>query len=86
AAAAVSSAVDATAAQRQVGRRPDAQAAVAAARRVIAAEPGMHGSVTVAGDGSIRVTTSTTTDTVLLSLIGITRLQGNGEAGAQLYD
>lgn len=86
AAAAARSAVDATAAQRQAGRRPDAGLALAAARQVIASEPGLHGSATLAADGSVQVTTSTTIDTVFLGLIGITALQGHGEAKAQLFD
>ncbi len=86
AAAAARSAVDATAAQRQAGRRPDAGVAIAAARQVIADESGLQGSATLAADGSVQVTTSTTVDTVFLSLIGINTLQGHGEAKAQLFD
>ncbi|MFT3860956.1 pilus assembly protein TadE [Micropruina sp.] len=86
AAAAARAAVDATAAERQAGRRPDAAAAVAAANRVIADEPGMQGRATLAADGSVQVTTSTSIDTVFLSLIGIGTLQGHGSAQAQLFD
>ncbi|MFT4216438.1 MAG: hypothetical protein QM619_04525 [Micropruina sp.] len=86
AAAAARSAADATAAHRQLGRRPDANAAIAAARTVIAGQPGMEGNVSIAEDGRVRVTTTTKVDTVLLSLIGITSLRGNGQADAQLYD
>jgi len=86
AAAAARSAADATAAQRQAGRRPDTGLAVAAANQVIAAEPGIQGTVSLAADGSVSVTTSTSVDTVLLSLIGISRLQGHGSASAQLFD
>jgi len=86
AAAAARSAVDATATQRQAGRRPDAGVAIAAARQVIADESGLQGSATLAQDGSVQVTTSTTIDTVFLSLIGINTLQGHGEAKAQLFD
>lgn len=86
AAAAARSAADATAAQRQAGRRPDTAAALTAARHVLAAEPGIQGSVSVASDGTVRVTTSTSVDTVLLSLIGINRLEGHGDASAQLFD
>lgn len=86
AAAAARSAADATAAQRQAGRRPDTASAVAAAREVLAAEPGVRGSVTVAADGTVRVITSTSVDTLLLSLIGINRLEGHGDASAQLFD
>ncbi len=86
AAAAARSAADATAPYRQAGRRPDAGVAIAAARAVIAAEPGIDGSVALADDGRVRVTTSTSVDTVLLSLIGITTLRGHGSADAQLYD
>lgn len=85
AAAAARAAVDATAPQRQAGRRPDAAVAIAAARTVIGGQPGLQGEVGVAGDGSVRVTTRTTVDTVLLSLIGISRLEGRGSATAQLF-
>ena len=86
AAAAARAAVDATAPQRQAGHRPDAGVALAAAQEVLAGEPDIQGSVSLAADGTVRVTTSTSVDTVLLSLIGITRLPGNGNAAAQLYD
>ena len=83
AAAAARSAVDATAAQRQAGRRPDPHAALAAANQVIGDQPGMQGSATLAADGSVQVTTSTSVETIFLSLIGISRLQGHGSATAQ---
>ncbi len=86
AAAAARSAADATAAQRQAGHRPDAGVAIMAARQVIAAEPGIRGSATLAPDGSVQVTTSTDVETVFLSLIGINSLQGHGSATAQLFD
>ena len=86
AAAAARSAAATTAAPRQGGRRPGAGAALAAARAGIAAELGMQGSVHLAADGRVRVTTSTTVETVLLSLIGIATLRGDGSADAQLYD
>ncbi len=86
AAAAARAAVDATAAQRQAGHRPDAGTALAAAHEMIAAEPRMQGSVSVAADGTVRVSTTTSVDTVLLSLIGVTQLSGSGSAAAQLYD
>lgn len=86
AAAAARSAVDATAAQRQAGRRPDAGLAIAAARQVLASEPGVHGTATLNADGSVQVTTSTSVSTVFLSLIGINTVTGNGSATAQLFD
>jgi Flp pilus assembly protein TadG len=86
AAAAARAAVDTTAAQRQAGRRPDGGAAVAAANRVIADEQGMHGSASLAADGSVRVTTSVEVDTIFLSLIGLRTLQGHGSASAQLFN
>lgn len=86
AAAAARAAVDATAPQRQAGRRPEPAVAVAAARQVIAGEPGLRGEVRLAGDGSVEVTTVSTIDTVLLSLIGISRLEAHGSASAQLFD
>ena len=72
-----------------IRRRRDSAAvtaALAAAQEVLAGEPDIQGSVSLAADGTVRVTTSTSVDTVLLSLIGITRLPGNGNAAAQLYD
>ena len=77
--------VDTTAAQRQAGRRPDGGAAVAAAKRVIADETGMHGTASLASDGSVQVTTAVEVDTVFLSLIGIRTVQGHGSATAQLF-
>ena len=86
AAAAARSAVDATAADRQAGRRPNAHVALAAANQVIGDEPGMQGSSRLAADGSVQVTTSTRIETIFLSLIGISSLQGHGSAKAQLFD
>ncbi len=86
AAAAARSAVDATAAERQAGRRPNAALAIAAANRVIADEPDMHGSASLASDGTVQVSTSTSIDTIFLSLIGVGSLQGHGSARAQLFD
>lgn len=54
--------------------------------RSIAGEAGLQGSVGLAADGTVRVTTSTSVDTVLLSLIGINTLPGHGSAEAQLHD
>ena len=53
---------------------------------MIADAAGMHGSAALAADGSVQVTTSTSVDTVFLSLIGIRSLQGHGSARAQLFD
>lgn len=86
AAAAARAAVDATAADRQAGRRPDAGEALAVARAVIAGENGLQGSATLDADGTVRVSTAATVDTVFLSLIGIGTLRAEGSATAQLFD
>jgi Flp pilus assembly protein TadG len=85
AAAAARAAVDATAPSRQAGQRPDRAAALAAARQRLASEDGVTSTVSVAADGTVRVTTSATVDTVFLSLIGIRTLSVDGEAQAQLH-
>ena len=83
ASAAARAAADETAASRLAGKQPDAGAAIAAARQVLAQSEGVAGEVRLAGD-RIQVTTTAGVDTVLLSLIGITRLDGHGSAEAEL--
>ncbi len=84
AAAAARAATDETATRRLAGRAADAGAAVAAARQVLADHPGVTGAVTLAGDGTVRVATRATVETVFLSLIGIDSLSGKGSAESQL--
>lgn len=83
ASAAARAAADETAAARLAGEQPDAGAAIAAARRVLAEADGVTGEVRLSGD-RVQVTTSAGVDTILLSLIGIARLDGHGSAEAEL--
>lgn len=82
AAHAARAAVDASARARAIGLPPDAAEVTRAGTRVLA-DRGVTGEVRIQ-DGVVRVTTSTTTRTVFLSLIGITSLQAEGEATAVL--
>ncbi len=83
AAAAARAAADETAAARLAGEDPDAGAAIAAARRVLAEAGGVTGEVELAGS-RVRVRASTTAETVFLSLVGINRLDARGAAEAEL--
>lgn len=83
ASAAARAGADATAASRLAGEAPDVSAAVLAAQKVLSASEDVIGDVEVAG-GRIRVTTTSGADTVLLSLIGIGRLDAHGSAEAEL--
>ncbi|MGC3993465.1 MAG: hypothetical protein QM779_04955 [Propionicimonas sp.] len=82
ASAAARAAADETAAARLAGRTPDAGAVIAAARRVLD-EGEVDGDVRLVG-GRVHVDTRTGADTVLLSLVGITRLEAKGSAEADL--
>ena len=84
ASAAARAATDETATRRLAGRDLDVGAAVAAARQSLSESPRVSGTVAVAGDGTVRVTTRATVETVFLSLIGIDSLGANGSAEAQL--
>lgn len=84
AAAAARAAADETATRRLAGRQLDVGAAVTAARRVIAASPELSGTVSVTGEGNVRVSTRTAVETVFLSLIGIGSLSASGSAEAGL--
>ena len=59
-------------------------AALAAANRVIANHPGISGSAYLTGDDTLDVTTSTSTATVFLGLVGIDVLTGEGQASVNL--
>lgn len=83
AAAAARAAADDTAAARLAGGAVDVAHAVARAQAVIATRPGVTGEVTVA-DGRVSVRTHTSVPTVLLSLIGVSRLEAKGSADADL--
>lgn len=76
-------AVDETAPARLAGRAPDVGAAIASAQRVLAASGDVTGDVRVVA-GRVQVTTSSSTEPVFLSLIGIRRLVGHGSAEADL--
>jgi transcription elongation GreA/GreB family factor len=85
AALAARAAADTTATARLAGREADRLTAVAAARQVLDAHPGIAGDVVVQGD-RVQVTTRATTPTVLLNLIGIRELAATGSATAALSD
>lgn len=84
AAQAARAAVDTTATARLAGGQPEAGAAVAAARQVLAAH-GVDGDISLAS-GRVEVHTSTRVGTVFLSLIGIDSLAATGTATAELRD
>lgn len=84
ASAAARAASDETATRRLAGRPIDRGTAIAAARRVIDANPGVSGSVSLSGNGTVLVSTRSAVDTVFLSLIGIGSLPASGRAEAQL--
>lgn len=83
ASAAARAGADATAASRLAGEKTDVAAAVTAARQVLSASEDVTGDVEVVAS-RIRVTTTSGADTVLLSLIGIPRLDAHGSAEAEL--
>lgn len=82
AAHAARAAVDASARARATGTPLDVGAVTAAGAQVLT-DRGVTGQVTIT-DGVVRVTTSTTTRTIFLSLVGITTLSASGEATAVL--
>ena len=85
AALAARAAADSTATARLAGQEVDRLTAVAAARQVLDAHPGIEGDVVVQGE-QVQVTTRATTRTVLLNLIGIRELRATGSATAELRD
>ena len=82
AAHAARAAVDASARARATGTPLDVGAVRAAGAQVIS-DRGLVGEVTIV-DGVVRVTTTSTSRTVFLSLVGITTLTSTGEATAVL--
>ena len=82
AAQAARAAGDAGAAARAAGLSFDVSVVQAAGRRSLA-EGGLGGDVRVEA-GAVRVTASASMPTVFLSVIGITRVSGRGEATATL--
>ena len=74
--------MDAGAAARAAGLSFDVSVVQAAGRRSLA-EGGLGGDVRVEA-GAVRVTASASMPTVFLSVIGITRVSGRGEATATL--
>lgn len=83
AAAAARAGADEAATARLGGHEPDIAAVVAKARGVLASSPDVAGEVTLAA-GRVRVRTAASTDTILLSLIGVNRLEASGYAEADL--
>ena len=73
---------NAAATQRLAGR-DGAGAAVLAAKTYLAGQPGVHGSVSLAG-GVVRVDTEASEPTLLLSAIAIDTVTGNGTATANV--
>ena len=76
-------ATDAGAASALEGR-PDPQAAAAAAREVLAADPAVDGTVSVLPGLQVRVTTTSQASTLFLSVIGIGTVRGGATATADL--
>ena len=83
AAAAARAAADETAPARLAGQQADVAAAIGAAQGVLADSGDVTGEVRLVA-GRVLVTTTSGVDTVFLSLIGITRLNGRGSAEAEL--
>lgn len=83
AAHAARAAADDTASHRVAGVAPDADSARAAASEVLAAYPGLTGTV-VLRDDAVEVVTTAEVRTVLLCLIGIDSFTVSGSATAEL--
>jgi hypothetical protein len=83
AAAGASRAAGNAAATQQLGGADPASAAVLAAKTYLAGQPDMHGVVSVA-NGVVLVTTSAQQPTILLSIIGIGSVSGQGSARANI--
>jgi hypothetical protein len=84
ASSAARAAADETAAARLAGRRPDAGAAIAAAQRVLSASGDVTGDVRLVA-GRVEVRTTSSTEPVFLTLIGIRQLTARGSADADLF-
>lgn len=83
AAAAARAATDDTATAKLGGVAPNARQAIAAAQKVVGSEAGLTGEVHLVANRVV-VTTLATTETTLLSLIGITHLSAEGSAQSEL--
>lgn len=71
------------AATQQLGGRNSAEAATRAAKAYLAGQPGVSGSVSVAG-GVVSIQTTATESTIFLSAIGIGQVTGQGNAEANI--
>jgi hypothetical protein len=83
AAAGASRAAGNAAATQQLGGADPASAAVIAAKAYLAGQPGVTGTVSIS-NGIIVVTTTADEPTILLSIIGIASVSGEGSARANI--
>jgi hypothetical protein len=83
AAAGASRAAGNAAATQQLGGADPASAAVLAAKNYLAGQPGVEGTVSI-GNGVVLVTTTAQEPTILLSIIGINSVAGQGLARASI--
>jgi hypothetical protein len=83
AAAGASRAAGNAAATQQLGGADPASAAMLAAKAYLAGQPGVEGAVSIS-NGVVLVTTSTREPTILLSIIGIGSVAGQGTARANI--
>lgn len=83
AAAGASRAAGNAAATQQLGGANPASAAVLAAKGYLAGQPGVEGTVSIS-NGIIVVTTTANEPTILLSIIGIASVSGQGSARANI--
>lgn len=83
AAAGASRAAGNAAATQQLGGADPASAAVIAAKTYLAGQPGVTGTVSIS-NGIIVVTTTADEPTILLSIIGIASVSGEGSARANI--
>jgi hypothetical protein len=71
------------AATQQLGGRDPASAAVLAAKAYLAGQPSVRGSVSVS-DGVVTVSTSSSADTIFLSVLGLDTVTGTGSARSDI--
>lgn len=83
AAAGASRAAGNAAATQELGARDPVAVATLAARSYLAGQPGVTGSVTVAG-GIVAVRTTATEPTIFLTVVGIDAVTGTGSAQANI--
>ena len=83
AAAGASRAAGNAAATQQLGGADPASTAVLAAKSYLAGQPGVNGTVSIS-NGIIVVTTTADEPTILLSIIGIASVSGEGSARANI--